>query len=1224
MNNSLSHNPTNQPAQGESINRQRVFWASIIFTAVAAISFVFSFFLIGGSPVWQSYLILAITTIALIVDVISVVLITRGQLEQGLKYLFWSTLFTVPPNALLVTNTTPFLIAIILVVSSIHIFYLQPQAWRKKYQFAPIIASILTASVEVFQPSFRLEITGTSPTSNFFGPLILAFLVISLIALVVRQAWAGNIRLKLVTSFTVIALISVAIVGTVVYINYRNQVREDIRQRLLNIVTITAMRLDGDMHATLQTPEDMQTEAYRQMMAEGDEIVATDPDLIFSYTMRLNEQGQIYFVIDSRRADDTERIDIGTIYDEPSETLQAFFKAPDRPIVEKEIYTDAYNSVLSAFAPFYRADGSLEGILGIDIAADAVLEKERNILYLILGTTLGTMFLVTLLGLYLGNVFTNPIIRLSQVAQKIAAGDLSARAKIEATDEVGDLAVTINTMTAQLQETLQSLEQRVADRTRNLELAAEVGRSVSQVGALDVILKNAAEIIRSRFNLYYVQVYLTDPSQTNLLLLSGTGKVGEELLSRNHRLPLNTGSINGRAAIERKSVVITDTTANTTFRPNPLLPHTRSEMAMPLLVGDKVVGVLDLQSEQTNSLNQEILPAFEALAGQLAIAIQNASLLAETEQARAEVESQARRLTRANWMDYLDAIHKPEEIGFVFEQNKISPLTQAQETQTAENSNAFSAPISVTGEALGNLIVEMEGQNPIARTSELVNTVARQVAQQIESLRLLGSAERYRAEAEQASRRLTRENWQEYKQANTEKSLSYLYDQKEVRAYNHEGNEQPQSSDLNLPLKIRDEEIGQVVVQGFDTNNPDNLNLASAVVERLSQHIESLRLLEKTEESRSEIQTSQERLSEALGIAKLANWEYDVEKDLFQFNDNFYAVLHTTVQEVGGYQLASADYASRFVHPDDVPIVGVEIGKALNSTERHFSSSVEHRVIFADGEVGYLSVRIQVERDEEGKITRYYGANQDVTERRRAEEELRTREAQLSAVLKQTEKLFEASRRLTQVGDLQELVKTTVEIFDIPVINGAELDLFSYDARGDLESLTVIANWWNGTGTAPGAVGSRFSKEMFSAVKLFLTSTPVFISDALDSERVDAGMMRIVKAFNIRAVTFLPLFIGANQIGVLVMHAEETHDFTEDETRLFSGLAPQIATVLENRHQYQRAQQQAERESTLNTISQKIQSATTVEAVLQIAARELGHALGAPMTIAQLSMKDKK
>jgi GAF domain-containing protein len=128
----------------------------------------------------------------------------------------------------------------------------------------------------------------------------------------------------------------------------------------------------------------------------------------------------------------------------------------------------------------------------------------------------------------------------------------------------------------------------------------------------------------------------------------------------------------------------------------------------------------------------------------------------------------------------------------------------------------------------------------------------------------------------------------------------------------------------------------------------------------------------------------------------------------------------------------------------------------------------------------------------------------------------------------------------------------------------------------------------------------------------------------LNSERVDADMLRIVKAFNIRAAIFLPLYTGTHQTGVLVMHAEEPHEFTEEETRLFTGLAPQIATVLENRRQFERAQQQAERETTLNLISQKIQSATTVEAVLQIAARELGHALGAPMTIAQLSMKDRK
>ena len=88
----------------------------------------------------------------------------------------------------------------------------------------------------------------------------------------------------------------------------------------------------------------------------------------------------------------------------------------------------------------------------------------------------------------------------------------------------------------------------------------------------------------------------------------------------------------------------------------------------------------------------------------------------------------------------------------------------------------------------------MEGQSPIARADELINTVARQVAQQIENLRLLDSAERYRAEAEQASRRITREGWKDYTDANAGASLSYIYDLKEVRPFNQAGDQQAEES----------------------------------------------------------------------------------------------------------------------------------------------------------------------------------------------------------------------------------------------------------------------------------------------------------------------------------------------------------------------------------------------------------------------------------------------
>jgi GAF domain-containing protein len=104
----------------------------------------------------------------------------------------------------------------------------------------------------------------------------------------------------------------------------------------------------------------------------------------------------------------------------------------------------------------------------------------------------------------------------------------------------------------------------------------------------------------------------------------------------------------------------------------------------------------------------------------------------------------------------------------------------------------------------------------------------------------------------------------------------------------------------------------------------------------------------------------------------------------------------------------------------------------------------------------------------------------------------------------------------------------------------------------------------------------------------------------------------------------VPMIVAGNVIGVLDVQSELFNRFTEIDVNINTTLAAQTAVALQNARTYSQAQRQAQRESALNVISQKIQSATTVEAVLQIAARELGHALGAPMTIAQLSMKDSK
>ena len=212
------------------------FWGTIAASALALLLIIYYLINVLGRPAsFIGYVAIGLFLLFLATAIFSIILTIRGKQELGIKIAFYAGLGTSVTIASVFQGRTLSASVSYLVIGVILIFWLLPEKSKRRNIILLGVAELLMWVMEwINQPS---RMASEALKIGLPAAIILGII---LVILVVRQAWGGNIRLKMVTSFTVIALISVAIMGTVVYISYRNQVRADIRQRLLIIVTITA------------------------------------------------------------------------------------------------------------------------------------------------------------------------------------------------------------------------------------------------------------------------------------------------------------------------------------------------------------------------------------------------------------------------------------------------------------------------------------------------------------------------------------------------------------------------------------------------------------------------------------------------------------------------------------------------------------------------------------------------------------------------------------------------------------------------------------------------------------------------------------------------------------------------------------------------------------------------------------------------------------------------
>jgi PAS domain S-box-containing protein len=226
-----------------------------------------------------------------------------------------------------------------------------------------------------------------------------------------------------------------------------------------------------------------------------------------------------------------------------------------------------------------------------------------------------------------------------------------------------------------------------------------------------------------------------------------------------------------------------------------------------------------------------------------------------------------------------------------------------------------------------------------------------------------------------------------------------------------------------------------------------------------------------------ELSLNERKLSNAVRIARLGYWEYDVARNLFTFDDHFYEIFRTSAEKVGGYTMTPDRYAELFLHPDDAEVVSREMELALTTTDPNLDRYLEHRIKYADGETGYIGVRFFVVKDERGRTIKTYGANQDITERKKVEIALRESERQLESVARFP---MENPHPVARVG------QDGVVLF----ANAAAALLL--EAAGSGVGLSAPADWcsrksWDVTEANPGMVEIKSAGSVYS---LHLVAVP--------------------------------------------------------------------------------------------------------------------------------------
>ena len=279
------------------------------------------------------------------------------------------------------------------------------------------------------------------------------------------------------------------------------------------------------------------------------------------------------------------------------------------------------------------------------------------------------------------------------------------------------------------------LENQVKDaferRGYQVQVSTEIAQEITQATELGEIFDRVVTLVKDHLGYYHTQLLQYDPVQDEVVLISGYGEAGAAMLDEGHSMPMGVGLI-GTAAQTENTVMRLDLAEDPDWQPNPLLPDTRSEIAVPIKLGDQILGVLDVQSDQAGGFSDDDRLLLEGLCGQIAIAMEQTRLRLEMDERLEEINALYRTMSREGWQRYHDSADLPG--GFVFDQSDVQPVDASALADELFSQIPLTLP---GGEIVGSLGIDEHSENPLSKEDrQFLEQASEQIALALESARL--------------------------------------------------------------------------------------------------------------------------------------------------------------------------------------------------------------------------------------------------------------------------------------------------------------------------------------------------------------------------------------------------------------------------------------------------------------------------------------------------------